>query len=325
MNRKWLLSIYAAIAVVALGSLYGLAGLVDIDPGYVGLKIKKIGDNKGMQKDTLDTGLQWIEPITYDVAQYDTRKKQYTIEHMSSSTQDGQPITVDISLEIGLLDDKVPLLHEKIGRDYFDQVVYPALRSAVRNSTTTQDSDQIYTGNSRLEVQKNIRATLRKRLDKYGIDTDVNLREIAFTNKDFVKALEDKAKAAQEVVIQERRAAAAEQEAIRTANLAEGQKQKRIKAAEAEKEEIRLRGLGQRLAKEEEAKGNLAIYRAEAEGTRLQVQAYGKGSTYASVKWAENLGPNVKVYGIPTGTPGSTALMDLNGILNGAFKGTSTK
>jgi len=78
-----------------------------------------------------------------------------------------------------------------------------------------------------------------------------------------------------------------------------------------------------RQKKEQEAKGILAIAQAEAEGTRLQVNAFGDGKTYASVKWAENLGPNVKVWGIPTGTPGTTSLMDINGIVKGAFTGAA--
>jgi hypothetical protein len=58
------------------------------------------------------------------------------------------------------------------------------------------------------------------------------------------------------------------------------------------------------------------------EGTRLQVQAYGDGKTYASVKWAENLAPKLKVWGVPTGSPGTGTMVDLNGMLKGAFTGT---
>ena len=45
------------------------------------------------------------------------------------------------------------------------------------------------------------------------------------------------------------------------------------------------------------------------------------GDKIVALKWAETLGPNVKVYGIPTGAPGTASMMDLNGILSGAFKG----
>lgn len=312
----------AITTIVAVGLIYTLAGFTDIDPGEVGLKIKKIGDGKGMQDDTLDTGLHWIEPIRYDIATYDSRRRQYSVKDMPAQTKDGQPILVDISLEIGLVDAKVPYLHEKVGKDYFDQVVYPALRSNLRGSTSTQLSDNIYTGDGRAAVQKRVQANLLTHLEKYGIDAAVNLRDIKFVNQDFIKALEDKAKAAQYVIIEARKAEAAAQTAIKVENIAEGEKQKRIKAAEADREERRLAGEGERLKQEEVAKGILAVKKAEAEGVRLQVRAYGgNGETYASVRWAEEMGPNIKVYGFPTGAPGTGSLMDLNGVFKGVFPG----
>lgn len=45
------------------------------------------------------------------------------------------------------------------------------------------------------------------------------------------------------------------------------------------------------------------------------------GRELVSIEWAKNLGPNVKVYAIPTGAPGTTSLMDLNGIMQGALTG----
>lgn len=312
-------SLIAGIVAACLLAIYGVVGITTIDPGEVGLLIKMLGSNRGMQKETLDTGWYWVEPFRYDVAVYDTRLKQFSIKDMPAQTMDGQPIRVDISLEIGLKDQAVPNLHERIGRDYFDQVVWPATRAAVRNNTSTQLSDNVYTGEGRKHIQTQIEATLTKKLKDFGIMVAINLRDVKFTNSEFVATLEEKAAAAQKVIIETRNAEAAVQTAKRVENQAEGEKQKRIKAAEAEKEEIRLRGLGQRLAKEQEAKGNLALYRAEAEGTRLQVQAYGGGDTYASVKWAEHMGPNVKVYGFPTGAAGTNSFMDLNGIFGKAF------
>ena len=317
--------LYAGIATFALAIIVTLSGLTSIDPGEVGLQVKMLGSDRGMSQETLDTGTHWINPITYDVAVYDTRKQQYSISDMNASTKDGQPIQVDISLEIGLSDAKVPVLHEKVGYDYFDQIVYPALRSGVRNATSTQNSDQVYTGAGRAAIQDSILTALSGKFTEYGIDVDVNLRDVTFTNQKFVATLERKAVAAENEVIKKRDAAAAEQEAIRVANIAEGAKQKAIKEAEAKSRSAALEGIGLRKKLEQEAKGNLAIARAKAEGTRLQVQAYGSGKTYASVKWAENLAPKLKVYGIPTGAAGTTSLMDLNGMLQGKLTGMAGK
>ena len=324
---KTLLSLGASGILAAILIIYGIMGLTNVEPGEVGLVIQKIGTERGMKDETLDTGMYWIEPFKNDIATYDTRLKQYNLPNVPAQTKDGQPIQVDMSIEIGLEDSKVPNLHETVGRGYFEQVVLPALRASLRNTTTTKLSDEIYTGAGRVAIQEAIESTLRYKLDPMGIKIALNLRDISFQNQEFVDTIEEKARANQRVIIEQRNAEAAVNTAKRVENEAEGDKQKRIKAAEAEREEQRLQGEGERLRKEEAAKGILAVASAEAEGVRLRREALSGagGSELVSIEWAKNLGPNVKVYGIPTGAAGTTSMMDLNGLLSGAFKGVTPK
>ena len=322
IQPKALVKLASGVTLGVVLGIYGLAGITSIEPGEAGLLVKMIGEGRGMQEETLDTGWHWIEPFKYDVVVYDTRSYQELIEDMPAQTADGQPILVDLSVELSLEDGNVPNLHEKIGRDYYDKVVYPALRSVIRNSTSTELSDQIYTGVGRGRIQELITDTMKSHVGKYGINVYVNLRDIQFTNRDFVATLERKASAAQLEEINRREAVAAEQAAIRVANVAEGEKQKRIKAAEAQAEELRLQGFGERQQKEEQAKGILAVGQAEAEVVRLRNEAMDGpgGDKIVALAWAENMGPNVKVYAVPTGAPGTASMMDLNGLLGGALK-----
>lgn len=318
-----LTGIAAAVVLAIGGAAYGVAGYTEVDPGYRGLLFKQLGSNRGMQKEQLRPGTTWVDPILYDVIKYDTRAKQFDIIDMPANTADGQPILIDFSVEVSLKGENLPELHDKVGRDYYNQIIYPKLRSSLRNEAAKVRSDDIYTGKGRLVIQKNLQEIMQAKLDEIGIIILVNLRDIQFTNRDFVATLEAKAIAGQQEEIKRREAAAAEQEAIRVANIAEGQKQKRIKEAEAGAEELRQQGIGQRAQKEENAKGILAVGQAEAEVTRLKNEAMDGpgGDKIVSIAWAENLGPNVKVYGVPTGAPGTASMMDLNGMLGGAFKG----
>lgn len=313
--------IAGTISIVIL--LYGVAGSVHVSPGEAAVLVQNFGadSERGMKKEPLPLGWSWVEPIKYDVFVYDAKVKQFTVTGIKAGTKDGQPISVDISFDISLDYKKVSTLHQLIGQNYYEQIIYPSIRSSVRNATATEPSDAIYTGIGRTHVQQAISDVLKEKLDMYGIIAIANLRDVTFENNDFVKTIEAKAKAAQSVEIARNNAAKAEQDAISVANKAEGEKQRAIKEAEASAEKMRLEGIGERQQKEQQAKGILAIAKAQAEGTRLQVNAYGNGKTYASVKWAENLGPNVKVWGVPTGSPGTSTLMDLNGIIQGAFKG----
>jgi len=316
---------YILIATaVSLVTLYGLSGLNTLDPGEVGLITKQFGNNRGMQEETLGSGqggTYWVDPFYYDVDIYDMKFKQYPMLDVRVETKDGQPVELDVSFEIGLAAKQIPTLHQSVGPDWFNQIVYPAARAAIRDASSAQKSSKIYTSEGRKAVRDAIQIELEDKLENKGIKIDTNVRNLSFLNEMFVKKLEQKSIAAEQEVIERRLAVAAIETAKKMENLAEGEKQKRIKAAEAKKAEMQLEGEGSRLQKEEEAKGLLAMAQAKAEGTRLQVQAYGSGETYASVKWAESIGPDFKIYGVPTGAPGTSSIMDLNGVLNKALSG----
>jgi regulator of protease activity HflC (stomatin/prohibitin superfamily) len=310
----------ALAILLGIGALVGMAGLTTINPGEVGILVKMVGSDRGMQDETLDTGWRWVNPITYDVDIYDVRFQQYDMANTTAETFDGQPVVLDLSFEIGLTDSAVPNLHETVGRNWYNEVVYPRARTAVRNATSAQLSENIYTSAGRMAIRDAIEVDLAP-LAEMGIILTANVRNLSFANPKYVAKLEAKAAASQEEVIQTRLAEAAIQEAIKVTNIAEGAKQKRIKEAEAAAQEQLLEGQGLRDRKVEEAKGILAIAKAEAEGTRLQVMAYGGGETYASVKWAESIGPKFQVYGVPVGAPGTTTIMDIAGTLSGIGKG----
>ena len=310
---KQIVSFAAAGVLAFVALIYGLSGLTTVEPGEVGILVKQFGDGKGMQEETLGTGTHWIDPITYDVPVYDTRLTQEKLLDILSNTADGQPILVDATFEIGLIPNGVPGLHENVGRDYFNQVVYPAARSAIRNSTSQHDSDVVYTGEGRALIQQELTETLQSKLEPMGIRISTNLSDIEFQNQDFVATLERKAKADQEEVIQTRLAEAATQEAIKVKNQAEGAKFKRIQEAEAERETRRLEGEGERLKQEEVAKGILAIGNAEADVIKLKANALTGtgGALYRDIEVLGGLGQTVQFYGVPTGAEGtSTYIVD---------------
>jgi regulator of protease activity HflC (stomatin/prohibitin superfamily) len=299
--------------IMAIVALWGMGGLTTIEPGEVGLVVHQFGDNKGMQDITLDTGTHWIEPFSNDVYVVDTRLKQYKLLDIPSNTKDGQPILVDVVFEIGLLDSNVPNLIENIGTDWYNQVVYPAARSSIRNNTSEKMSDEVYTGAGRASIQEQLTNELGNRLEPNGIRITANLSDIEFTNSDFVATLERKAKAAQEETIQARLADAAVAEALKVQAVAEGQKFKSIQEAEAMKEALRLKGEGFMLQKESEALGILAVGQAEADVIKMKANALvgSGGELYRDIEVLGGLGKTVEFYGVPTGAEGtSTYIID---------------
>ncbi len=301
--RARLVRLVSAGVAASILALYGIGGFSGIEPGEVGMVVKQFGEDRGMQQFTLDTGTHWIEPFTNDVIVVDTRLKQYSLNDVPAGTQDGQPIQVDVSFEIGLVDSNVPNLIENIGTDWYDQVVYPAARASVRTATANKLSDEVYTGAGRAAIQVELTDALVDKLTPYGIRITANLRDIEFLNKDFVNTLEEKAKAAQQEEIQRRYAAAAKEEAIATQNKAEGHKFKVEQEAEAERIRLQLVGEGERLKQEEIAKGILAVGQAEADVIKLKANALigSGGQLYRDIEVLGGLGQAVEFYGVPTG------------------------
>lgn len=317
-------SAIAIILIVVLGGGYGLSGFNGVEPGEVLLKVKQFGENKGMQKETLGAGTHWIDPIQYDTPNYDARFKQYSLvgsNAVGASTKDGQPVIMDVSIEMGLLAAKVPWIHENIGKEFWKQVIYPALRAAIRSETPSEESEHIYTAEGRDRIQVRIQKVMDDKFKEHGFLITVNLRDIEFTDAVFKATLVAKATAAQQVIIDERKAESAVNKAKAVENKAEGEKQKVIKEAEADAEKLKQEGIGLRAKKEENAKGILAVQRAQAEGVRLKSLGYaGKGGKYlAQVEIAQTLGPKFQIWGVPTGAPGTSSIMDMNGMLKGAF------
>lgn len=304
-------------AAALLFSGYLVAGITNIELHEAGIAVDMLGNDKGTTIE-LGTGLQWIEPFEYDVFTYNIRAEQYEMKTVSAETNDGQPIAADVSFEISLIPGSITSLHKNIGPNWYEQVVYPAAREAIRMNTAGVSSDEIYTQKGKSAVVAGIEKDLSILSDR-GINVFANLRKVSFVNQDFVTNLEQKATAAQKEIIEKRLAAAAKETAIKMENLARGEKLERIQRAEANKEEKRLEGEGERLRLEEEAKGILAVKKAEAEGTRLQVKAYGEGSYYAQVQVAEALGDNFQVWGVPTGAPGTTSLIGIDKLVGKAL------
>ena len=74
-----------------------------------------------------------------------------------------------------------------------------------------------------------------------------------------------------------------------------------IQQAEGEAQAVKLNADAKRYALEQEAAGNLAKYKAEAEGKKLAAQALGGGQYVVALEFAQRIAPDLKIYGVPVG------------------------
>lgn len=250
---------------------------------------------------------------------------------MSVKTNDGQNVSVDFTVIFSLNAKDVPLLHQAVGSNYEDQILLPQVRSEARIAIGGYPAEDIYQGKVRDEIQTAIKEKLVNTLKGYPAIhiQDALMRDFKFS-ADFERAIEQKKLATQQVEVNKNRAAAQEQESLRQEAEARGAKLQRIQEADAASQTLSITADGQakaiklkadadRYKLEQEAAGNLAEYRAEAEGKRLSAEALGGGANVVALEFAKQISPKLQMWGIPTGT-NSTSIQDLSGVFGGVFK-----
>ena len=303
-------------------------GWVNVHPTEVAVEVNKVaGKISEMPK---GVGYHFYNRWVTDMVVYrvntrafpsDTKgneaSKQYNLD---LKTNDGQNISVDMTVLYALRGNEVPKLHQLVGPNYEDQILLPEVRSEARLAIGRYPAEQLYQGTVREEVQSVMKAKLTESLAQYPAIQiqDALIRHFEFS-PEFERAIEQKKLAAQQVEINKNRAFAQEEEAKRQEAEARGMKLKALQEAEGRAQSAKIEADAERYKLEQEAAGKLALYKSEAEGKRLMADALGGGHNVVALKWAEMLPPHLQVWGVPTGDQ-NTSLMDVSGIFGKMFE-----
>ena len=100
---------------------------------------------------------------------------------------------------------------------------------------------------------------------------------------------------------------------------ARGMKLKALQEAEGRAQSAKIEADAARYKLEQEAAGNLAIFKANAEGQQLLANALGGGQNVVALKFAEKISEKLRIYGYPVGQQ-STSIMDVSGMFGEMFK-----
>jgi len=149
-------------------------------------------------------GINFIPPVITQTSLYDLRRVDYT---MSSSpeegrrkggsdalwapTNEGLRVGLDLTIWYRIDPEKVFDIHRRIGPDFEEKVVRPAIRSNVRLTLSAYGVMDIYS-KKREMIQDEIFHKLKKQLTPDGIIIDgVAIRNVQFT-EEFAKSIEEK-------------------------------------------------------------------------------------------------------------------------------------
>ncbi len=321
--------VLAVIAALALLLFILTFGWVNVHPTEVAVEINKVAGKINPLPKAVGYHFynRWVtDMVVYKVGarSYPSETlerggpggKEYTLE---LKTNDGQNVNVDLTIIYALIPNDVPQLHQQIGTNYEDQVLLPQIRSEARLAIGKYAAEQIYQGTVRDEIQTTIKDKLAASVAKYPAIRvhDALIRHFEFSQQ-FERAIEDKKLAAQQVEINKNRALAQQEEAKRQEAEALGSKLKAIQDAEGRAQSVKIEADAKRYRLEQEAAGNLAIYKAEAEGKKLLADALGGGQNVVALKFAEQIPDKLQIYAYPVGQQ-STSIMDVSGLFRGMF------
>ncbi len=130
--------------------------VISIHSGERGVKYSRFFNGTILDR-SYDEGLYLIWP--FDIMYiYDTRIIEIS-EKAFMPTKNGMMVQVDISCQFQVDSNRLPQLHQQIGPDYQEKIVYPMLRSVVRQVIGSYSAENLYaTARNVLEDDMVVRA-----------------------------------------------------------------------------------------------------------------------------------------------------------------------
>ncbi len=177
--------VMSALAAVTFFTVVTTAGCTIVEPGYAGIKVDNLGDNKGVQDYPVRVGRIFYFRPTQDVYKFPTFLMTYrwTADKTEGSSNDdsftvnsleGAVMNFDASFSVAFVADSVPKLFSTF-RQSPEHITHVFIRSAIQKSfsdaASTMQAVSIF-GERKKELQDRALADARIQLAPYGIRLD---------------------------------------------------------------------------------------------------------------------------------------------------------
>lgn len=184
METKSTIIAVVACIIIILGLVLFFASTAIVPTGHIGV----VTLYSKVQEKYLDAGFHMVKPFVEDIHAIDIRTQKYqgTVE---GSAKDLQIVNVTMSINYQIKANKASDLYAKVGKNYNDTILNPALQSGLKAAIAKFTAEEMIT--KRSEVANAITEELNTRLEEYFLISAVNLENIGFTDE-FNKAVEAK-------------------------------------------------------------------------------------------------------------------------------------
>ncbi len=216
-------------------------GVQRIDAGCVGLKIDRIGNDKGIPVARPVKGWVFFNEWTTDVVEYSIRQNHIGYGKFSVPTKGGVPMDVAPSFNYSLKPEKAAEVYINLlkGGD-FDQLkdswIATATNIALKNATNEFNIDSIF--NHQSTYQQSVEKELNKEMSKYFVVSQINPGQV--TPPSMANILNEKGQAIQQAQKAELTRITAVAQAQADMAKARGDSASRVISAAGEAEAIRL-------------------------------------------------------------------------------------
>jgi regulator of protease activity HflC (stomatin/prohibitin superfamily) len=208
-----------AIVFIVLVFIVGCGSFFSVGAGVVGVTFNTVtGDTAAYSQ-----GMYFKIPIVTSVIKFDVKTQREDIQ-ADSASMDLQKVKVHVAINYHLDYKKVNELYVKVGRDFNEKVIHPAVNESVKASVAQFPVEEIIV--KREDVKVLIEKSLKDRLAIYNIILEsVNLVNISFDDE-FNKVVEQKQIEEQKIKTAEYIKKQAEQKKQATILEAEGEARK---------------------------------------------------------------------------------------------------
>jgi regulator of protease activity HflC (stomatin/prohibitin superfamily) len=210
-----------------------------ISPGYVGVVVDLLGDNKGVEAKELHIGMHWIAPwkSVYQFPIFE-QNNNWEGEHegFNFQTSEGMAVSADIGITFHLRPESIPVIFQRYrrGMDEITNVfIRNYIRDAINKSASRTKIEDLYSGKE--FFFEDVEAHVRADLAPIGIELSrIYLIGRFHFPQNVITALNSKIEAMQRAQQRENELREAEAEAKKQIAKAEGQARCAIVQAESE-------------------------------------------------------------------------------------------
>ncbi len=237
--------------------------------------------------------------VMNDTSNRDEYAQGRAVDTYTVQSKEGQDLTISLNVRWRLDPEKIIHIHKTVRRDFEEKILRPILLREVKDAATTREAIVAYAGLGLVELQAEIEhrlTALDGEVRRQGlivenfaieeIELDAKYLE-QISKKQVAVQSEKRAREETKAALQEANKAEAEAQADFKRAVVEAQRDKEvgvleaqkkaeqeILAAEADKKKVVLQAEAEKESGELRAAAILALGKAEAEATKLQLQAY---------------------------------------------------